>query len=505
MKTRIPLLLAIFIWIPFCNVLAWQANSLETKDAATQISYQITIAESDPHVAKVVMTFVPQDSLIYMAQGANNMDNRWATFVHDMKATDTTGKEIPLKKMPDALWILSTTTKEKIVLSYTVRLDHEDYEWSGGLDGVAYTTEWGVFYTGRALLVFNGNDWEQITVHFKLPKTWRVTTPWKEISGKEHFFEVNNQSALMQSMIFAGTHEELSFKKDGFELIFALGGEEVVQEREDYENLASGVLEYYIELMGGLPNPAPDNVLDKSVVIINAADTTDGEVIGNNISILIKKGGDAMSKMISRFIFAHEFFHLWNGKSFLPDDLETEWFKEGFSNYYTLKALYHIGFLDETAYFGVLNDLFFQRYTNDTGVGSLSMIQGGEKHAHWGLIYGGGLFVAIAQDIMIRKATGNTKSVDDLMRKFYKRYGGTHDHYVIDDLEDSLSELNGKDQSEFFDTYIRGSERIPIDTYLHKAGLKAMIEEGQLRIAPKEGATAVQKKMVEGLLGIRDL
>ena len=66
-----------------------------------------------------------------------------------------------------------------------------------------------------------------------------------------------------------------------------------------------------------------------------------------------------MSTMISRFIFAHEFFHLWNGKSMVPDDQETEWFKEGFTNYYTLKALYHVGLLNDTAYFSVLNNLFY--------------------------------------------------------------------------------------------------------------------------------------------------
>lgn len=467
-----------------------------------KIKYSIAIDESDHRLAKVQMSFVPKDSLLYMTAGAGQLPDRWATFVHDLQVTGSGGNPIAVKDMTDALWMLPYTPKEKITVSYTVKLDHTNYEWDGGLDGVAYAVPWGVFYTGRALLLFNGAGWKDINVDFTLPRGWKVSTPWTKVAGTANSFKVVNHNALMQSMIFAGTHKELSFKEGEFELLFALGGEQVLAEEAEYKKLASGVLKYYIDLMGGLPNPSPDDVLDKALVIINVGDLTDGEIIGSNISIIIEKDGDAMAKMISRFVFAHEFFHMWNGKSFMPDDQETEWFKEGFTNYYTLKALHHVGFLDENAYFGVLNNLFYQRYSSDEGLGKLSLTRGEEKHAHWGLIYGGGLFVALAQDISIRKATGNKKSVDDIMRNFYKRYGGTHDHYVIDDVEESMSQLNGEDQSPFFKKYIIGKQPLPIADYLKQAGLDAKIEENQLKISRKEGVNTVQSDMINGVLGM---
>ena len=480
---------------------AANANSI-TSDPSGKITYTITIAKDDPRVARVRMSFIPKDSLLYMTQGAGQLPDRWATFVHELKVTDARGNPMEVKDLPDVQWMLPYTPKEEITVSYLLRLDHADYEWGGGLDGVAYATDWGVFYTGRALLVFNGADWKDIRVNFSLPESWKVSTPWERVVGAPHGFKVHNQMALMQSMIFAGTHEEHSFKEGDFELIFALGGEQVLAERVKFKEMAGGVLDYYVKLMGGLPNPPPGQMLDRSLVIINTAATTDGEIIGSNISILIEKDGDEMAKMISRFVFAHEFFHLWNGKSFMPDDQETEWFKEGFTNYYTLKALHHIGFLDDAAYFGVLNNLFYQRYTTDTGLGNLSMTRGEEKHAHWGLIYGGGLFVAIAQDIMIRKASGNTKSVDDLLRKFFKKYGGTHEHYVIDDVLEGLSELSGEDQSEFFKQYIQGTTPIPIADYLSRAGLDAKVEDTQLLISRKGTISATQKSTINGILGV---
>lgn len=495
-------------WVlPFVMVFAFYSlkaagSSTLPEHLKNQINYKITIDENDHLKAKVQLSFVPKDSLLYMTQGAGQLPDRWATFVHDLKVTDASGEQIAVMDMTDALWMLPYTPKEKITVSYVVKLEHPKHEWGGGLDGVAYATKWGVFYTGRSLLIFNGADWENIRVDFNLPKGWQVSTPWERVGDLKNSFKAHNLTALFQSMLFAGTHKELSFNEGDFELIFALGGDDVLAEQEVYKKMASGVLQYYVGLMGGLPNPAPDNVLDKALVIINVGDTTDGEIIGSNISIIIEKDGDARSKMISRFIFAHEFFHMWNGKSFIPDDQETEWFKEGFTNYYTLKALHHIGFLDDNSYFGVLNNLFYQRYSADTGLGKISMTKGEEKHAHWGLIYGGGLFVAMAQDISIRKASNNTKSIDDVMRQFYKRYGGTHDHYVIDDVEESLSKLNGTDQSQFFKDYVWGTHSLPIEEYLSAAGLDAKVEEGQLKITRNSKTKPIQNQIISGILGL---
>jgi predicted metalloprotease with PDZ domain len=335
-----------------------------------------------------------------------------------------------------------------------------------------------------------------------LPLDWHVTTPWHLVKGTENSFTANNQTDLAQSMIFAGTHEEISIKRNEFELVFALGGDDIIAQQEDFKNLAEGVLDYYIALMGGVPNPSPDNKFTKSIVIINSYSQTDGEQIGNHISLLIEKDGDQMSKTIARFMFAHEFFHLWNGKSFWPINDEMEWFKEGFTNYYTFKSLHHIGFLDEASYFQILNNLFFQRYFNDDGVGRLSMTLGAEKHDHWGLIYGGGLFAAISQDMIIRKETSNRNNLDDLMKGLFQKYGGTNDGYSLDELRLSLSQLSGKDQSEFFDNYIIGTRSIPIDRYLSMAGLDAKIEEGALKIEKRKSANLLEEAMTNGLLGI---
>jgi len=477
---------------------------VKTNDNPDEISYNITIDETNIKLATIKISFVPKDSILYMNPGANQFPKRWAKFVDNIKAINSKGISITVEEMPDARWKLHSTPGEKITLSYNINLNHEQYNWSGGIDGIAYAKDWGVFYTGRALLIMNGDDWKNIKVNFSIPQNWIVTTPWEALGGSSNSFKVHSMSELALSMIFVGIHQEVSIKREGFELVFALGGDEIITQKDEFSKLAEGVLDYYIDLMGGVPNPSPDNKFKKVIVIVNSSTITDGEVIGNNISILIEKDGDQMSKMISRFIFAHEFFHLWNGKSFSPINNNCEWFKEGFTNYYALKALYHVGFLDEQSYFKILNDLFYHKYTSDKGVGKLSMTNGEEKHDHWGLIYGGGLFVGISQDMIIRNATNNEKSIDDLMRLLYKKYGGSNDSYTLEELKSSMSELSGIEQMEFFNTYVIGTIKIPIDEYLNIAGLDAKIENGDLVISKMEDVTPLQQNMIDGLKGVHN-
>ena len=266
--------------------------------------------------------------------------------------------------------------------------------------------------------------------------------------------------------------------------------------------MASGVLDYYIDLMGGVPNPSPDNEFKRAIVVMNSSSQTDGEVIGNNISILLEKDGDQMSQLIARFIFAHEFFHLWNGKSFAPQGEDCEWFKEGFTNYYTLKALFHIGFLNEQSYLNVLNSFFYQRYHNDKGVGSLALTQGDQKHDHWGLIYSGGFFAGIAQDMIIRSSTNNKKSIDDVMRILFKKYGGSNTQYTLTELKTLMSEASGKDQTSFFNSFVEGSNRIPLEKYLRMGGFEAQETEGNISISIKTNPSAREIEINNGFFGV---
>lgn len=459
--------------------------------------YKITIPKGNHQIAIVEASLRPTSEQFYMFPGANQLPKRWSTFVSDFTVTDENDQPVFVTAMEDGSWQLSAIPQGRVRFSYQVNLEHENHSWSGGVDGAAYARDWGVFYTARSLFVVNGEDRKNIQVDFDLPEHWQVTTPWLRRSTEAQTYNVADYDNLSTSILFAGTHKQLSINQGQFELLLALGGEEILAQERVFIDMAQGVLQYYTDLFGGIPRLQTQGGTIKSVVVINPSGKTDGEALGNNISLLLEPDGDQMSQVIARFIFAHEFFHLWNGKSFTPETDETEWFKEGFSNYYTLKALHHIGYLDDASYLDMLANFFYQKYDSDDGVGSLSMTDGELKHDHWGLIYSGGMFVAIAQDMQIRSASKNQKSVDDMMRFMFDNF--TDETYDISDVERELSNLNNESQKDFFSRYIVGTERLPVSQYLEIANIETIQENGQTVFRIREEADKDKSEIRSGL------
>jgi predicted metalloprotease with PDZ domain len=462
--------------------------------------YEITIPADNHRVAIVTASLTPADREFHMFPGAHQLPKRWATFVSNFQVHDENGKIVPVSARDDGTWQLSSMPQGRVTLSYRVRLDHEDHAWSGGVDGAAYWREWGVFYTARSLFVLNGDERENIAVEFRLPDQWRVTAPWQKQGDDATRFVVPGHDVLATSMFFAGTHKEVSVQQGPFELLLALGGDEVMAQEDEFVSMAGGVLNYYVDLMGDVPRLRSQDAAGTPVVIINQANVTDGEAIGNNISILLEPTGNQMSQHVARLIFAHEFFHLWNGKSFSPSGEDGEWFKEGFTNYYALKALHHIGYLSDESYLELLAGLFYQRYSSDDAVGRLSITSGQLKHEHWGLIYSGGLLVAIAQDLQIRSVTGNEKSVNDLMRFMFDEHHDGNSYNLVD-IERELSSLNNGSQEGFFDRYVHGVERIPVSQFLALAGIDTVEEGGRTVFKIREDADPDSSEIRRGLFG----
>ena len=84
-----------------------------------------------------------------MSPGGIQLPKRWATFVQNLKVLDENGNSVPVEELPDAKWKMHLPQKRKVILSYEIKLDHESYTWPGGIDGVAFARDWGVFYSGR--------------------------------------------------------------------------------------------------------------------------------------------------------------------------------------------------------------------------------------------------------------------------------------------------------------------------------------------------------------------
>jgi len=169
-----------------------------------------------------------------------------------------------------------------------------------------------------------------------------------------------------------------------------------------------------------------------------------------------------------------------------------------------MKALKQTGFINEDVVLNMLNNLFYQKYIQDPGYGSLSpsrAASGVDKDNHWGLVYGGGLFAGIAMDLEIRQRTGNESSLDDVMREFYTEYGGSDQTIDQTDILDKVNKIGNTDFSAFMKSYIQGTELIMLTPYLNYAGVEADTSANELLLTHLQDKTALQSDIWAGFLG----
>ncbi len=175
-------------------------------------------------------------------------------------------------------------------------------------------------------------------------------------------------------------------------------------------------------------------------------------------------------------ISSHELYHSWNIKAIRPAEMQPyNYSKENFSK---------MGYVAEgiTTYYG---DLFLrrsgafstyemmkeltrhlQKHLDNYGRFNLSVAASswdtwldgyveGIPHRKVS-IYTEGALCAFMLDILIRKQTKNTRSIDDVMREMYNRFGKTGIGYTENDYQDVLESISGIDLTWFFEKYYNG-------------------------------------------------
>lgn len=219
-------------------------------------------------------------------------------------------------------------------------------------------------------------------------------------------------------------------------------------------------------------------------------------------------------------LVSHEFFHVWNIKRLRPValgpfDYEGEnytpslWVSEGFTTYYGDLLVRRAGLTSPQEYIGMLGgEIALLQQTPGRAVQpvALSSFDAWIKHyrpdensANTSIsYYTKGAVVAALIDARIRTATGNTRSLDDVMRRLYAEYAGATGfteaqlRTVISDVAgvdlrpwlaeavDGVAEL---DYAPLLDTF--GLQFAPADSNVAQGwlGLDTRVDDGRLVVS----------------------
>jgi len=176
-------------------------------------------------------------------------------------------------------------------------------------------------------------------------------------------------------------------------------------------------------------------------------------------------------------ISCHELFHTWNIKNIRPIEMmpydftkenysDLGYVAEGVTTYYGDLLLYRCGLIDENEWQGVLKEAI-QEHLDNQGRFNISVaessrdtwLDGYAAGIPWRKvsIYNEGCLIAYITDAFIQKATSKEKSLDDVMRLLYDRFGKKQIGYTSDDYKDIIEEVSGQKVDFIFEKLIYGT------------------------------------------------
>jgi len=224
---------------------------------------------------------------------------------------------------------------------------------------------------------------------------------------------------------------------------------------------------------------------------------------------------------------SHEYFHLWNVKrikpaAFVPYDLDQEnytgllWAFEGITSYYQFVMLLRCGLITAADFLELLAQTVtrvwrgtgrFKQSLADSSFDAWTKFYKQDENAANAIVnyYTKGAVVALALDLLIRRETRNTRSLDDVMRALWKHYGETGGGVAEDGVERMVTESCGVDLHGFFDDVVRGLADPPLAELLPQfgVGIELRPAESSDDKGGKRAKQAADKLARRAVLGLR--
>jgi len=472
-----------------------QAQDSNRAIALSAPCYTVSFDPQNLRAIHVAATLLLKTDTLYMSQSdVEPLNDGFAHFVDHLSATTSDGKKIKLQLVGSSMWKLSVPVPSTVYLSYDVTIGHDAVPWSvSAAFARGYATPDVVFFAGRAVFITPRQvDTNAITIQYLLPAQWKIENGYTAVNEPDHVFRAPTLADLWRNGNFAGHFVQKEIQVNQLRIEIA-GTEQMAGGVELFRSALSGIVEAYNTEMGG----APEGKLAIMASVCNLP--AGGESFRHSISMSFMRSPDMSNKSRWGYLLAHEVFHLWNGQAIAPaQQSQVEWFVEGFTEYMCTLAACKTGLISQTEF---LQQLSNSRNSYLAGAGKVSLKEAGlQKGLNYGLIYDGGMSVALALDIGIRQASGNSKSLIDLMKAMYTQFGKTGIPYSYEDIVRTTSAVTGKDISDFFKKYVSGIEVIPVDKYLSAVGLEAVSESGQSQIRAQSNATDAQKQLLQSIL-----
>lgn len=349
----------------------------------------------------------------------------------------------------------------------------------------------------------------QLTVD--APEGWSVATAL-EATGRNTFV-APSYDALIDAPLEIGTFEMERFFADDTEYRIVWNGPEPM-DRPQLVDCLYRIVRTINDFWGAVPFPHYTFIYN-----VTKDSYLNGLEHGNSTAI---QGPVDLDKNPHGFfaMSAHEYFHSWNVKRLRPIGLgpfdysrpahtTALYVVEGMTEYYTEVMCLRAGISNADDFFHTIceNLAQLERSTGRkfTTLEEASFITWNFGDDRWnGAInyYLKGSLMAVALDLEIREKTNNEKSLDDVMRSLWERFGAPDLPYDPEDVETAIEEVAGQSMESFFDLHLRSTQDADWKAVFAKAGVELSVAKEmpslQLRGSDKDGGIMIEDVRAQG-------
>jgi predicted metalloprotease with PDZ domain len=475
------------------------------------IRYSIVPSQPAAHLFEVIVTVADPDPdgqrfMLPVWIPGSYMVREFARNIVTLRAFNEAGRKVRIDKTDKHSWQAAPVSGE-------LTLRYEVYAWDMSVRAAHLDDTTGFFNGTSVFLAALGHEDKPCVVDIRKPagsayRNWRVATALTEVPGTRRYgfgeYRAQNYDELIDHPVTLGEFALASFKAHGVPHDIVVAGRVVSLDLERLSADLKRICETQIALFEPKSKKAP---VDRYVFMTQAVSDGYGGLEHRASTALICNRTDLPVQGIPQTsdgyrtylgLCSHEYFHTWNVKRIKPDafapyDLTREnytsllWLFEGFTSYYDDLVLVRSGLISEDEYLELLGKTLgsvlrgsgrLKQNVAESSFDAWVKYYRQDENAANAIVsyYTKGSLVALAFDLTIRAQTRGRKSLDDVMRLLWQRYGrdfyrGKPAGVKEDEVEAIFAEATGTDLGSLFAQAVRGTRDLPLDSLLEPFGV----------------------------------
>ncbi|MCA9299833.1 MAG: M61 family metallopeptidase [Phycisphaerales bacterium] len=407
--------------------------------------------------------------------------------VREVEARSPAGDLLPIRKHDKSRWFITTEGSSEVVVTYRV--------WANELrDRTRHVDDTHAFLDGSSIFMYvPSRRHEPLAVTIEAPADWTISTGLE--SRTPNVVVAPDFDVLVDSPIEVGIHDLIRFDVRGVPHEIMIWGQAEYDEAKLVGDFTK-IIEAQADIFGRMP-------YERYVFQIHSMPGLGGGTEHLNSTIMHTRPATFTSDSAhDRFLglVSHEYFHTWNVKQFRPAgihpyDYQREnystlfWVAEGTTSYYDDLTLARTELMSPRKYLDAIESSvrsFRDRPGRHVQSLEASSFDAWIKFNHSTAdsanstvsFYRKGALVNLMIDMRIREATGNERSLDDVMRAMFERFPLDGPGYTTDDFRTVIEEVAGIDFASFFEANVAGTEPLDLEGALAIAGLDLTLGDG---------------------------